>query len=175
MNWAILESLQRHASTMATLHAPALSRLRACNWEQIRVSLHDIACLAHAGLAKMSDEELKYILPALFDLDAIALLDRMPNEYFFWETIRRACLKFGFNHPSALRVSRTDIQLAVQDMRRELAVDFDLRLRLADLTVPAQIAARAAVGLVLVQCEGFECHNAVDNLILTEPTFYEFG
>jgi hypothetical protein len=130
--------------------------------------LYQLAC-ATKGVESMPDSD---ILTAFCEPEAVALLLKMPNVYFFWQVFHRSTVLATDGGTEGL-ITLNSLRKAVGDMRRDLGHKYDLRVKLAGLKNFAQVASRTTSGLVLVNFNLFEHDSAYDNPLFFEEEFFQ--
>ncbi|MFA7341420.1 MAG: hypothetical protein WC028_31850 [Candidatus Obscuribacterales bacterium] len=135
--------------------------------------------LATRGVDSLSNPE---ILPTFFTAEAVVLLLRVPNIYWFWRTVHEACLH-DHDADDAL-LSKASVVRGIKEIRSSHSYQFNLGQGLADLVDDpkaegqsrreTQIALRAVAGLILVKCGSlWDPASIIDNPFFFEPSFVE--
>jgi hypothetical protein len=114
-------------------------------------------------------------LPLFFTEEAAELLQALPNRYWFWVTIKNACLEqiarvrkvaeTEIGQPQIdCRVSVDAVAMAAVKLRRDMTSKYNLTRELQQLSLQ-QAGSRAVAGILLIKSNVFEFDELIFNPI----------
>lgn len=137
------------------------------------MKVYELACSTR-GSATLPNSD---IMPTFFTEQAIGVLRKMPNLYWFWCVVANAVI--ADDGDDSEHLGKASVQDAVLAVRRDHAFKYNLQKPLAELADnrtgdarrEVQIASRAAAGLILIKVHACELDEMLDNPLFFDATF----
>jgi hypothetical protein len=175
MNTTLTAQLYRAADAAATRYRHECSRfMTQVSCTQPPKLTNDFYALAQAEnlLHNLGGENHQSLF---FTEEAAELLKALPNRYWFWVTVRDACLEQIARVPKVhetetgqqqidCRISVDAVVGAAVKLRRDMTSKYNLSLELQQLS-PQQAGSRAVAGVLLVKSNVFDFDELIFNPI----------